>query len=377
MSGDDRHSDAKHSNEPQSNQQSSDETRSHSTIAGDDGAAQAWRSARYFDPEAAEQVDPSGPESHYERARDFDPDCVTAAPEEAEAPVVSRRPRRRWARLLGFSATAVLTLVVLLEFYRLIDWALTLHWFLGAIVLGLVALLLVSLGIQCWRSLKGIRQLGQMQALQTQAHQLLQSQGHGQAAPWLRALKLHARSHGTARELQTCLDQLDSAYSDQEIVRYVAQHGFTAQDAQARRCVQRYSIESGVMVAFSPWASFDMILVGWRNLRMLKDVAQIYGISPGVVAQAALLKQVLQTLAFSGLSELAIDAGTSALSSSLTTFSARAGQGLGAGVFTARTGLQAIRACRPVPAPGRDKRLLDNVASGVMERLKKQLKSAR
>lgn len=343
----------------------------------DEAKASEWRSARYFDPEATEHVDQARSESHYQQARDFDPDTVTASPEETEDALVSRRPRRRWARLLAFSTGAVLTLVVLLEFYRLIEWALTLHWVLGAAVLGLVCLLLISLGIQSWRSLKGIRQLSQMQALQTQAHQLLQTQGHGQAAPWLRQLKQHARSQGTAQELQDCLDQLDSAYSDQEIVRYVAQHGFSAQDAKARRCVQRYSIESGVMVAFSPWASFDMILVGWRNLRMLKDVAQIYGISPGLVAQATLLKQVLQTLAFSGLSELAIDAGTSALSSSLTTFSARAGQGLGAGVFTARTGLQAIRACRPVPAPGRDKRLLDNVASGVIERLKKQIKSAR
>lgn len=367
MSGEDRQSDTSQSNASQSNAKAT---------AGE-STARAWRSARYFDPAAAGHVDPAGSDSPYQQARDFDPDSVTASPEEAEEVVVSQRPRRRWARLLGFSTAAVLTLVVLLEFYRLIAWALTLHWLLGAIVLGLVALLLMSLGVQCWRSLKGIRQLGQMQALQTQAHQLLQSQGHGQAASWLKALKLHARSHGTANELQACLDQLDSAYSDQEIVRYVEQHGFTAQDAQARRCVQRYSIESGVMVAFSPWASFDMVLVGWRNLRMLKDVAQIYGISPGLVAQATLLKQVLQTLAFSGLSELAIDAGTSALSSSLTTFSARAGQGLGAGVFTARTGLQAIRACRPVPAAGRDKRLLDNVASGVMERLKKQLKSTR
>ena len=113
-----------------------------------------------------------------------------------------------------------------------------------------------------------------------------------------------------------------------------------------------------------------MLLVAWRNLRMIREIATVYGIAPGLLTQGKLLKQVLQNLAFAGASEVAMDAGSALLGSSLTAgLSARAGQGIGAGLFTARTGLMTIKLCRPLPEPDRPKNMLQQIAKGIVHRL--------
>lgn len=282
----------------------------------------------------------------------------------------SRKRRGGWRRLFGISLGAVLVSGVGIELYRLLDWSFATHPLLGAGVSLMLLLLALSGGVQLWRSFKGLRQLSLIERIQADARVLLQHKGQGGASALLRELQRHYRDTPEQKRLDETIRLLDSAYNDSEIVRYLSHHALSDQDARARRCVQRYAVESGVLVALSPWASFDMALVGWRNLRMLREIAGIYGVAPGASAQWVLLKRVLHNLAFAGLSEMAIDAGSAALGSSLTaTLSARAGQGLGAGLFTARTGLQAQRLCRPLPLEQIDQSLIKSVAKGIVERL--------
>jgi putative membrane protein len=114
-----------------------------------------------------------------------------------------------------------------------------------------------------------------------------------------------------------------------------------------------------------------MWLVGWRNLKMLREIADIYGISPGTATQWKLLRKVLHNIAFAGLSEISIHAGSHLLSSSLTaSLSARAGQGVGAGLFTARSGLQAIKLCRPLPVDEDNQRQLTSVTQSILGAIK-------
>lgn len=331
-----------------------------------------WQRAVWIDPARVETPSPKSEATRERPAQEFPLDQVeTLSDQQVDIPEVAAPKRRgRWRRLLGLSVVSVLTLGVGSELYRLLDWSFSLHPAVGTMVSGLLLLLLLSGGVQLWKSVRGLRQLRQTEALREQAQRLLEHQGQGQAAAFLKQLEQHYSGASSHQDLIDAMQQLDSTYSDSEVVRYLSQHCLQHQDARAKRCVQRYSVESGVLVALSPWASFDMLLVGWRNLRMLREIADIYGIAPGAAAQWVLLKHVLHSLAFAGLSEMAIDAGTAALGSSLTAnLSARAGQGLGAGLFTARTGLQALRLCRPLPMAPSDQKLTHTIAKGIVERL--------
>ncbi|WP_432698301.1 TIGR01620 family protein [Marinobacterium sp. YM272] len=332
-----------------------------------------WRNAVLLKPEQVDLSDQPEPEVH-QPVQELPLDRVVDADEEpakvAATVQTARRKRRGWKRLFGLSLGAVLVTGVGIELYRLLDWAYTTHPGVGVGFSVLLSLLAISGSVQLWKSLKGLRQLRDTERLHEKARALMDHSGQGRAASLLRALEQRYQGQPSHASVIDAIRELDSAYSDREVVSFLSRHALQEQDAAARRCVQRYSVESGAMVALSPWATFDMLLVGWRNLRMLREIASIYGIAPGAAAQWSLLKSVLQGLAFAGASEMAMDAGAAAFGSSLTsTLSARAGQGLGAGLFTARTGLQALRLCRPLPLERDETGLFDAVAKGIVQRL--------
>jgi len=330
-----------------------------------------FRKPVWLDPKQLESGSPAVHETA--SAREFELQQVREVRGEEEDNTPPVRGRRRcggWWRLFGLSLGTLLVAGVGMELYRLLQWSLSIHPAMAGAVGALLAIVLISGGVQIRRSLRGLRQLRQVERIRAQAETLLEHRGQGQANGLLNALQRHYRDTAEQQALNDTVRVLDSAYSDSEIVRYLSDHAFGEQDRRARRCVQRYAVESGVLVALSPWASFDMLLVGWRNLRMLREIAGIYGVAPGAAAQWLLLKRVLHNLAFAGLSEMATDVGTAALGGSLAaSLSARAGQGLGAGLFTARTGMQALRLCRPLPLEQGEQSLINSVTKGIVERL--------
>lgn len=330
-----------------------------------------WRDAVWLDPEQLESAEQTSKEALRVQEVPLDQVVDIADSEGAElVELPAPRRRRGWKKLFGFSLGALLVTGVGAELYRLLSWGYSVHPGVGVGFSVLIALLALSGGVQIWRSFKGLRQLRDTERLHDRARELLEHNGQGGSAALLSDLERRYQDQVGHKSVIDAIRDLDSAYSDREVVQFLSRHALESQDAAARRCVQRYSVESGVLVALSPWATFDMLLVGWRNLRMLREIADIYGIAPGAAAQWKLLKSVLHGLAFAGVSEMAIDAGSAALGSSLTsTLSARAGQGLGAGLFTARTGLQAQKLCRPLPLERDEERLFDAVSKGIVQRL--------
>lgn len=121
-------------------------------------------------------------------------------------------------------------------------------------------------------------------------------------------------------------------------------------DQQASRIISRWSAEAAAMVAISPFALLDMLLVMWRNQRMMSRIAELYGVKLGYWSRIRLWRQVFANIVYAGLSEIATDLGAQWVGAELLArLSARAGQGLGAGLLTARLGHQVMALCRPVP----------------------------
>lgn len=329
-----------------------------------------WTAPRFITPEQLDQ--PTSADETYTPPQEFAPE--ETEPEPMAEPLVSvpaRPPRRRWGRkLFGVSLALLLASVVGSELYRLLEWSFALHPVAGGLVSALLAVAGGGLALQIRRSFKGLKQLKASADLKQEAEQLATSTGQGQAARFLSRLQQHYRTHPDAEQILQQTHEVDSSYSDAEVVHFLSRHALGKQDAQARRCIQRHSVEAGMLVAVSPWASFDMLLAGWRNLRMLNEIMSIYGIAPGASAQIKLVRSVLHNIAFAGLSDLAMDAGSTLLGTSLTSgLSARAGQGLGAGLFTARTGLMAMELCRPLPAAGKKQTLMKQISGDLLKNL--------
>ncbi|MEQ7870012.1 TIGR01620 family protein [Chromohalobacter salexigens] len=163
--------------------------------------------------------------------------------------------------------------------------------------------------------------------------------------PHWRAFQAAQQPHHDAQETRTLL----------------AHHLLAPRDRQARRLVARMASETAVMVAVSPVTFLDMALMAWRNIGLIDRLAALYGLELGYASRLRLFRAVLYNMAFAGASEIASDASMDLLSMNVAgKLSTRAGQGLGAGLLTARLGLRTLRMTRPIPfTEGEAPRLAD------------------
>ena len=114
--------------------------------------------------------------------------------------------------------------------------------------------------------------------------------------------------------------------------------------------IAKFSTEAVVLVALSPVALIDMLIILWRNLRMIDKVALLYGMKLGYWSRIKLIRQVFVNMVYAGASELITDFGSDMIGADLLgKLSGRLAQGLGAGMLTARLGVKTMQLCRPIP----------------------------
>ena len=344
-----------------------------------------WTNAQEISPDQLIDKDTDSEIPETRNARILDPQAVTVVSEpdsvsEEQPSVEDRSEKRRrasfWGKLFAGSTAVVLGSAVIAECYRLSSWGYEQHWLLGSMLSAVMVTAVVAGGVWSLKSLKGLRQLKQRESIRKLADELQnsQGQGQGQAAGLLEKLCSQTRGSQLDVPLQQAITEIDSVYKDGEIVRFVSNHGFREADQRAMERVSKHSLETAVMVGVSPFVTFDMLLIAWRNLKMMNEIADIYAVAPGSATQWRLLKQVLHNLAFVGLTELTIDGGGALLGSSLTTqLSARMGQGLGAGLMTGRVGIQAVQLCRPFPYDTDKKPRLSHIQKQIIGQLKDRL----
>lgn len=93
-----------------------------------------------------------------------------------------------------------------------------------------------------------------------------------------------------------------------------------------------------------------MLLVAWRNFRLIEQISAVYGVELGYWSRIRLVKLVLANMALAGASEVVADTGMNMLSMDIAgRVSTRVAQGVGVGLLTARLGLKAMALMRPLP----------------------------
>ncbi|GGD56346.1 YcjF family protein [Lacimicrobium alkaliphilum] len=243
-------------------------------------------------------------------------------------------------------------------------------WF-GVAWLSLLALGGLAMGVALVKEWRAFARLEQRSQWQQTSALLAESPAIGEARDY--CLQLARQLPQSAQtSVTTWLGNLQPHYSDKEIMLLFEQQVLSDIDKQVVNQIGREASASSVLIAVSPFALLDMLLVLWRNLKMINQICRSYGVDTGYWARIKLIRKMCHNLVYAGASELATDASAWALGGSLTArLSSRVAQGLGAGVLTARMGVQAARLCRPmpfiqVPAPNTGK-----IASQVLSRLKK------
>lgn len=325
---------------------------------------QALRPAQVFDP---------GAEARFlaQQADEIQPQEEGAGERAVEAAL---RPKRSlWRKMVGVGIGLFGISVVAQGAQWLHDAWLTRDWFaLGG---GIAAGLIIAAGAGSlageWRRLWRLRQRAEER---DRGRELLNSHGMGKGRAFCEKLAQQAGLDQGHPALQRWHAALHETQNDREIVALYAQLVQPVLDRQARRDISRHAAEATLMIAVSPLALVDMAFIAWRNLRLVNRIARVYGIELGYFSRIRLFRLVLLNMAFAGASELVREVGMDWMSQDIAArLSARAAQGIGAGLLTARLGIKAMELCRPLPWLEDDKPRLGDFRRELIGQLKESL----
>lgn len=241
----------------------------------------------------------------------------------------------------------------------------------GCVAGGLIVLAGAGSLFAEWRRLYRLRERAEERDM---ARELLNSHGVGKGREFCEKLASQAGLDQGHPALQRWHASLHETHNDREVVALYAQLVQPVLDLQARREIGRSAAESTLMIAVSPLALVDMAFIAWRNLRLVNRIAVIYGIELGYFSRIRLFRLVLLNMAFAGASELVREVGMDWMSQDLAArFSARAAQGIGAGLLTARLGIKTMELCRPLPWLENDKPRLGDFRRDLVTQLKETM----
>ncbi len=134
-------------------------------------------------------------------------------------------------------------------------------------------------------------------------------------------------------------------------------------DQRASAMIAASARRVSVITAVSPFALVDIAFAAYENLRLMRRVATLYGGRPGFLGLIRLARMVVAHLAVTGGVAMGDDFVQQVVGHGLTArLSARLGEGMVNGAFTARIGIATVSQCRPFPhieaAPPRLRALL-------------------
>ncbi|MFC0139136.1 TIGR01620 family protein [Erwinia mallotivora] len=241
----------------------------------------------------------------------------------------------------------------------------------GCVAGGLIVCAAAGSLVAEWRRLWRLHERAQER---DRARELLTSHTSGKGREFCEKLARQAGIDQSHPALQRWHASLHETHNDREMVTLYAQLVQPVLDRQARYEIGRSAAESTLMIAVSPLALVDMAFIAWRNLRLINRIAALYGIELGYFSRLRLFRLVLLNIAFAGASELVREVGMDWMSQDLAArFSARAAQGIGAGLLTARLGIKTMELCRPLPWLEEDKPRLADFRRDLVARLKETL----
>jgi putative membrane protein len=268
-------------------------------------------------------------------------------------PAVATAPKRRvpWGMLFWSALSGLVLMALGLAVTNLVEDLYARAPWLGAIGFALAALGGLALLVVLLREIIGLARLATVESLRQRALAVIESDDRDDGrALTTDMLSLTRRIPRLARARARLEDHRADIIDGRDLVRLAERELMAPLDIEARRLVVAASKRVSVVTAISPRAVVDMVFVLINALRLVRQLAVLYGGRPGTLGVLRLLRQVLSHLAVTGgvgvvdgVVQQVIGHGIAAR------LSARLGEGMINGLLTARLGLLTIDLVRPLP----------------------------
>ncbi|MHC2465057.1 YcjF family protein [Bradyrhizobium embrapense] len=291
-------------------------------------------------------------------------------PVPVDTPMLPARRGFRWGTLFWSAVAGLVVLGSGLGVINLVEDLFARNEGLGVLGLGLAVIATVALAVVTMRELVGLARLATIEKLHLRAAEVLISDDRATSRAIVAdLLKLAHQTPQLARARSTLQSHTDDIIDGADMIRLAERELMTPLDEEARRLVSSAAQRVSVVTAVSPRALFDVLFVFVASLRMIRQLARLYGGRPGALGMIRLLRHVIAHLAITG----GMAASDSLIQQMLghgiaAKLSQRLGEGMLNGLLTARLGLAAIDVTRPLPFSALPRPALTDLAKDLIRK---------
>jgi len=290
-------------------------------------------------------------------------------PAVIEPPVVVRR-RFRWGTLFWAASGGLLLLASGLGVANLVRDLFARSEGLGYLGVALAATAALALAVIIGREVFGLARLATIEKLHQRATEVLASDDRAASRAVVGDLLKLAHQNPQLARARAALKRHESEIIDgADMIRLAERELMTPLDTEARRLVSQAAQRVSIVTAISPRAVVDILFVFVAALRLIRQLARLYGGRPGTLGMIALLRHVIAHLAITG----GVAASDSLIQQVLghglaAKLSQRLGEGMLNGLLTARLGLAAIEVTRPMPFAALPRPALADLAKDLLRK---------
>lgn len=266
--------------------------------------------------------------------------------------------------ILWLTATLISSIEQLYERNDIIGWT----------AIGLSALLLLSLLVLIAKELISLSKLKKLGNLKIKGAEIHENNQLKPAKNYARQIKhLYSDSPQRSWILKALKEQEQTIMDGRELVELIDTEIGAPLDKEVQKIISETAKKVSILTAIAPGPFIDMAAVTLLNLNMIRKIAAVYGVRPGLWGLTRLGRNILAHLALSGGLAMTSDLLQPLIGSSIAAkLSKKLGEGMINGALTIRIGISAQEITRPIPYIKTPKTSFSNIVSTSLDTNNKQ-----
>jgi putative membrane protein len=291
-------------------------------------------------------------------------------PVPVDAPLMPAQRKFRWGTVFWSAVGGLVLLATGLSVTQLIEDLFARSEGLGLLGLALACVAALAFAVVVAREALGLARLAAIEKLHARAIAVLLSDDRSESRAIVQELlKLEHQNPHLARARAALQIHADDIIDGADMIRLAERELMTPLDQEARRLVSSAAQRVSIVTAVSPRVLVDVLFVFAASLRLIRQLARLYGGRPGALGMIALMRHVIAHVAITGGMAASDSLIQQVLGHGLAAkLSQRLGEGMLNGLLTARLGLAAIDVTRPLPFTALPRPALADLAKDLLRK---------